>query len=51
MIKIMLYWPILSGRIIKLAYTLIEYDLTFEPLKILKGQIIATFIIEYWFRG
>jgi hypothetical protein len=46
-IKHMLYRPILHGRIGKLAYTLIEYDLTFEPLKKLKGQVIADFIIEH----
>jgi hypothetical protein len=43
----MLYWPILSGRICKWAYTLTEYDLTFEPLKTLKGQVLADFIVEY----
>jgi hypothetical protein len=42
----MLYHPILSGRIHKYAYVLINYDLTFEPLKILKYQIITNFIVE-----
>ena len=32
-IKHMLYRPILHGRIGKWAHALIEYDLTFEPLK------------------
>ena len=45
-IKHMLYRPILRGRIGKWAYTLIEYGLTFEPLKILKGQVLAVFIVE-----
>ena len=46
-IKHMLYRPILCGRIDKWAYTLIEYDLTFEPLKTLKGQVLADFIVEH----
>ena len=47
MIKHMLYQSILRGRICKWAYTLIEYDLTFEPLKTLKGQVLADFIVEH----
>jgi hypothetical protein len=43
----MLYWPILYGRIGKWTYALIEYDLTYEPLKALKGQVLADFIIEH----
>ena len=46
-IKHMLYRPILCGRIGKWAYTLIEYDLTFELLKTLKGQVLADFIVEH----
>ena len=30
-----------------MAYTLIKYDLTFEPLRILKGQVLADFIVEH----
>jgi hypothetical protein len=43
----MLYRPILRGKIGKWAYTLIEYDLTFEPLKTLKRQVLADFIVEH----
>jgi hypothetical protein len=43
----MLYRPILHGRIGKWAYTLIEYDLAFEPLKTLKGQVLTDFIVEH----
>ena len=43
----MLYRPILHGRINKWAYALIKYDLTFEPLKTLKGQVLANFIVEH----
>jgi hypothetical protein len=46
-IKHMLYRPILRGRIGKWAYALIEYVLTFEPLKALKGQVLADFIVEH----
>jgi hypothetical protein len=43
----MLYRAILRGRIGKWAYTLIEYDLAFEPLKTLKGQVFVDFIVEH----
>ncbi len=38
---------IMSGRIGKWAYALIEYDLTYEPLKSMKGQVVADFIVEH----
>ena len=43
----MLHNPIMSGRIGKWAYALIEYDLAYEPLKSMKGQIVADFIVEH----
>ena len=43
----MLQKPILSGRIGKWAYVLVEYDLAYESLRAIKGQIVADFIIEY----
>ena len=43
----MLQKPILSGRIGKWEYALIEYDLACEPLKSMKGQIVADFIVEH----
>ena len=46
-IKHLLYRLIVSGQIGKWAYTLIEYDLTFEPLKTLKDQILTDFIVEH----
>jgi hypothetical protein len=46
-IKHMLQQPILSGRIRKWAYTLIEYDLAYEPLKSMNVQVVADFIIEH----
>jgi hypothetical protein len=38
---------VMSGRIGKWAYALIKYDLTYEPLKSMKGYVVADFIIEY----
>jgi hypothetical protein len=46
-IRHMLQQPILSGKIGKWAYALIEYDLSYEPLKSMKGQVIADFIVEH----
>ena len=46
-IKHMLYQLILRGRIGKWAYALIEYDLIFKPLKTLRGQVLANFIVEH----
>jgi hypothetical protein len=43
----MLHRPILSDRIGKWAYALIEYDLSYEPLKAMKGQIVTDFIVEH----
>jgi hypothetical protein len=46
-IKHMLQQPILSGRIAKWAYALIEYDLAYESLKSIKDQVVADFIIGH----
>ena len=46
-IKHMLQKPILRGRIGKWAYALVEYDLAYESLRAIKGQIIADFIVEH----
>jgi hypothetical protein len=43
----MLQQPILSGRIRKWAYALIEYDLANEPLKSIKVQVVADFIVGH----
>jgi hypothetical protein len=48
MIKYMLQNPIMSGRVGKWAYALIEYDLAYEPLKSMKRQVVADFIVEQW---
>jgi hypothetical protein len=46
-IKYMLLNPIMSGRIGKWTYALIEYDLAYEPLKSMRGQVVVDFIIEH----
>jgi hypothetical protein len=46
-IKHMLQQSIISERIGKWAYALIEYDLAYESLKSMKGQVVADFIIEH----
>jgi hypothetical protein len=38
---------ILNRRIKKWAYALIEYDLAYEPLKSMKDQVIADFIVGH----
>jgi hypothetical protein len=42
-IKHMLLKPILS----KWAYVLVEYDLAYEPLISMKGQVVADFIVDH----
>jgi hypothetical protein len=39
--------PILSGRMGKWAYALVEYDLAYEPLRSMKGQVVADFIVDH----
>src|SRR4029078_5878703 len=46
-IKHMLLKSILSGRIGKWAYALVEYDLAYESLRAVRGQIVADFIVEH----
>jgi hypothetical protein len=46
-IKHMLLKPILSGRMGKWAYALVEYDLAHEPLQSMKGQVVADFIVDH----
>jgi hypothetical protein len=46
-IKYMLQRPILSARLGKWAYTLVEYDLRYETLKSMKGQVVVDFIVDH----
>jgi hypothetical protein len=43
----MLQHLILSGWIEKWAYALIEYNLSYEPLKSMKGPVVADFIVGH----
>jgi hypothetical protein len=43
----MLSMPILNGRIDKWILALSEFELRFESVKAIKGQIIADFITEH----
>jgi hypothetical protein len=46
-IKYMLQKPILSGRLGKWTYAHVEYDLTYEPIKVMKGQVVVDFIVDH----
>jgi hypothetical protein len=43
----MLQKPVLQGRIGKWIYSLIEYDLLYESLRAVKGQVVADFIVDH----
>jgi hypothetical protein len=43
----MLLKSILIGRVGKWAYVLDEYDLAYEPLRSMKGQVVADFIVNH----
>jgi hypothetical protein len=46
-VKYMLHKPILIRRSGKWAYSLVEYDLAFEPLRAKKDQIVADFVVDH----
>jgi hypothetical protein len=46
-IKHMLLKPILSGRMGKWAYALVGYDLAYELLRSMKGQVVVDFIVDH----
>jgi hypothetical protein len=43
----MLLKPILSGRIGKWTYVLVKYDLAYELLRLMKGHVVADFIVDH----
>jgi ribonuclease HI len=43
----MLHKPILGGRIGKWVYSLVEYDLNYEHLQVVKGQVMADFMVDH----
>ncbi|XP_074298270.1 uncharacterized protein LOC141629112 [Silene latifolia] len=46
-IKYILSRPVLSGRLVKWAMLLKQYDLVFVPQKVVKGQAIADFFADH----
>jgi hypothetical protein len=46
-IKHMLSKPILHSRVGKWALALSKYSLTYQPLKVVEGQIVADFIVDH----
>ncbi|XP_045795462.1 uncharacterized protein LOC123889969 [Trifolium pratense] len=46
-VKHMLLKPILHSRIGRWALALSEYSLSYKPLKVIKGQIVADFIVDH----
>jgi hypothetical protein len=46
-VKHLLKNPVLSGRLGKWTYALAEYDLVYQPLRAMKGQIVANFIVDH----
>jgi hypothetical protein len=46
-VKHIMQRPVLGGQIGRWAYSLVEYDLMYEPLRAVKGQIVADFIVDY----
>jgi hypothetical protein len=43
----MLQKPVLRGRIGKWIYSLIEYELDYEPLQAVKGQVLMDFVVDH----
>jgi membrane-bound ClpP family serine protease len=46
-LKYMMQKLILSGRLGKWAYSLVDYDLSYESLRAVKGQVMADFIVDH----
>jgi ribonuclease HI len=46
-VRCMMQRPILSGRMGKWVYSLVEYELSYESLKAVKGQVVADFIVDH----
>jgi hypothetical protein len=45
-IKHMLLAPVLKGRLGKWMFTLLEFDIRYQPSKVVKGQALADLIVE-----
>jgi hypothetical protein len=46
-IKHTLLKSILSGRMGKWTYALVEYDFAYELLRLMGGQVVANFIVDH----
>jgi hypothetical protein len=46
-VRHMIQKPILDGKMGKWAYSLVEFDLLYEPLKAVKGLVVADFIVDH----
>jgi hypothetical protein len=49
-VRYLMQQPILRSRGGKWAYSLVEYELEFEPLRSVKGQVLADFIVDHGIR-
>ena len=45
--KQILHKPETSGRLMKWAIELSEFDIRYKPREVVKGQVLADFIIEF----
>jgi hypothetical protein len=50
-VKFMLQKPVLRGRIGKWIYSLVEYDPHYESLRLVKGHVIADFVVDHMVCG
>jgi hypothetical protein len=49
-VRYLMQQPILKGTVRKWVYSLVEYDHVFEPLRSVKGQVLADFIVDHGIR-
>jgi ribonuclease HI len=46
-VRHMMQKPILSGRMGKWVHSLVEFDLVFKPFRMVRGQVVADFIVDH----
>jgi hypothetical protein len=46
-VKFMLQKPVLRGRVEKWIYSLVEYDMRYKSLWLVKGQVVADFVVDH----
>jgi hypothetical protein len=47
LVKCMIQKPLLSGQMGRWAYSLVEYELAYKPLKAVKGLVVVDFIVDH----